>query len=73
MNRLNPYFAEKNENPLESWARAPQIILDFDGDAFRSVRGSPEIILKIDSADSWVTLSNVEDDLEKLIFYIITI
>ena len=71
MNRLNPYFAEKNENPLESWARAPHIILDFDGDAFKSVRGSPEIILKIDSADSWVTLSNVEDDLEKVCFEII--
>ncbi|MFX1520913.1 MAG: hypothetical protein ACFFCD_13430 [Promethearchaeota archaeon] len=68
---INTFFEEKNERPFETFVRPPDIILDFDGAQFVSIRGAPKIILKVDDADSWVTLSSVEEDLENVCFEII--
>lgn len=71
MDLINAIFEEKNERPFETFVPSPDIILDFDGDKFISIRGSPAITLKVDNADSWLSLSTVEEDLETVCFEII--
>jgi hypothetical protein len=71
MDRINTFFEEKNEKPFGTFIRPPDIIFDFEDGKFISIRGSPKIILKVDGSDSWVTLSSVEEELEKVCFEII--
>jgi len=71
MELIDTFFTEKNEPSFETFIKPPDFILGFDGANFVSIRGSPKISLKVDDADSWITLSSVEEDLENVCFEII--
>jgi hypothetical protein len=71
MDLFNTFFEEKNEKPFETFIRPPDFIFDFEDGKFISNRGSPKTVLKVDGADSWVTLSNIEEELENVCFEII--
>jgi hypothetical protein len=71
MDLINTIFVEKNEKPFENFIRPPDFIFNFENDRFVSIRGSPETILSVEGADSWVTLSKFEEEIENVCFEII--